>query len=175
MFSAPRRKPRGCFLFLFFGFVVADDNIEVRDAGFVELAGNGFFGVPAHAAVAPCGAEGRVFRAHRAAACRRQRGCEARPAQQNRGGSGVVAQLVAGDGHQHGAEAEFERILVARAVGASAGVAAPRHARVVADDAEVFGQGSERRARRRAVGLARRRVGVGFERRVGLLRQVVEV
>lgn len=86
-----------------------------------------------------------------------------------------MAQLVAGDGHQHGAEAEFERIRVGCAVSARAGVAAPRHARVVADDAEVFGQGSERRARRRAVGLARRRVGVGFERRVGLLRQVVEV
>lgn len=98
-------------------------------------------------------------------------GARPRPAQQNRGCSGVVAQLVAGDGHQHGAEAEFERILVARAVGARAGVAAPRHAGVVADNAEVFGEGHERGG----CGLFADSVGVGFERRVGLLRQVVEV
>lgn len=51
------------------------------------------------------------------------------------------------------------------------GVAAPRHARVVADDAEVFGQGRERGG----CGLFADGVGVGFERRVGFLRQVVEV
>ena len=61
MFQPRAERLGAVFLFLFFSFVVADDNIEVRDAGFVELAGNGFFGVPADAAVAPRGAKGRIF------------------------------------------------------------------------------------------------------------------